>query len=248
MERLIEQKRELGVFMTVLGFGMGNYKDDKMEIIANKGNGNYAYIDNLQEARKVLVTEFGGTLFTIAKDVKIQVEFNPAAVRGYRLIGYENRMLRAEDFNNDKKDAGELGSGHTVTALYEIVPSGVETDLLQPVDELKYQRVRPETPSSDEWLSIKLRYKQPDGDVSSLITRNLSGNPLPAIRSSDNFRWSAAVALFGMVLRDSPFRNGANIPEVLQLAESSIGNDSEGYRAEFVSLVKSTRHLAAEGL
>lgn len=248
MERLIEQKREMGVFMTALGFGMGNYKDDKMEIIANKGNGNYAYIDNLQEARKVLVTEFGGTLFTIAKDVKIQVEFNPARVQAYRLLGYENRLLKAEDFNNDKKDAGELGSGHTVTALYEIVPSGVETDLLQPVDELKYQHVRPETPASDEWLSIMLRYKQPDGDVSSLITRNLSDSPLPAIRTSHNFRWSAAVALFGMALRDSPFRNGANIPEVLRLAESSIGKDPEGYRAEFVSLVKSSRHLAAEGM
>jgi Ca-activated chloride channel homolog len=250
MERLIEEKRNLGVFMTVLGFGMDNYKDDKMEIIANKGNGNYAYIDNLQEARKVLVKEFGGTLFTIAKDVKIQVEFNPAMVQGYRLLGYENRMLRAEDFNNDKKDAGELGSGHTVTALYEIVPAGIETDLLQSVDELKYQHVRPETEirANGEWLTVKLRYKQPDGEVSRLLSHAVTGRPQAINRSSGNFRWSAGVALFGMILRDSPLRNGAGIPLVLSLTEGVPGADPEGYRAEFISLVKTSQHLASEGL
>src|SRR6187402_3109798 len=168
MERLIEGKRKDGIFLTVLGFGMGNYKDSKMEIMADKGNGNYAYIDNITEAQKVLVNEFGGTLFTIAKDVKLQIEFNPSKVKAYRLIGYENRMLKSEDFNNDKKDAGELGSGHTVTALYEIIPVGVESDFLKEVDKLKYQsNITPLSKSShnNEMMTVKFRYKAPDGDV-----------------------------------------------------------------------------------
>ena len=163
MERLIEEKRKDGVFLTVLGYGMGNYKDSKMETLADKGNGNYAYIDNITEARKVLVNEFGGTLFTIAKDVKLQIEFNPAKVKAYRLIGYENRMLKNEDFNNDKKDAGDLGSGHTVTALYEIIPVGVESEFFK-VDDLKYQHttVDPKAQNSKELMTIKFRYKKPD--------------------------------------------------------------------------------------
>ena len=166
MERLIEKERQSGVFLTVLGYGMGNYKDNKMQKLADKGNGNHAYIDGITEAKKVLVNEFGGTLFTIAKDVKLQIEFNPAKVQGYRLIGYENRMLAKEDFNDDKKDAGELGSGHTVTALYEIIPVGVESDFLKSVDPLKYQKEtsKNKAASSDEIMTVKFRYKAPDGD------------------------------------------------------------------------------------
>ncbi|MBX7124445.1 MAG: von Willebrand factor type A domain-containing protein, partial [Cyclobacteriaceae bacterium] len=193
MEKLITEKRKDGIFLTVLGYGMGNYKDSKMEILADKGNGNYAYIDNILEAQKVLVNEFGGTLFTIAKDVKLQIEFNPAHVQSYRLIGYENRMLKSEDFNNDRKDAGELGSGHTVTALYEIVPVGAEEKL---VDPLKYQAVaRPEVRStSSEWMTVKFRYKKPDEDKSRLIVQTLEDKKLKTDQTSDDFRWSAAVA------------------------------------------------------
>src|SRR5690606_4885177 len=206
MERLVEEKREQGIYLSVLGFGMGNYKDSKMEILADKGNGNYAYIDNIQEAQKVLVSEFGGTLFTIAKDVKLQVEFNPAKVTAYRLIGYENRLLRDEDFNDDRKDAGDLGSGHTVTALYEIIPVGSDSKF-SPVDDLKYQKTQltSEAKRSPELMTIKFRYKDPDGGPSKLIVHALRDNDIPLSRTSDNFRWSAAVASFGMLLRDSEF-------------------------------------------
>ncbi|MEJ1239181.1 von Willebrand factor type A domain-containing protein [Chryseolinea sp. T2] len=241
MERLIEKKREEGIFLTVLGYGMGNYKDSKMEVLADKGNGNYAYIDNITEARKVLVNEFGGTLFTIAKDVKLQIEFNPANVKAYRLIGYENRMLASEDFNNDKKDAGELGSGHTVTALYEIVPVGADTPV-DSVDPLKYQKppVRQSNRGSfsNELMTIKLRYKKPDGVTSKLITHTLNDNETAMSKTSDNFRWSAAVAGFGMILRQSEYVNGFTYGQVLQLASSSKGADKEGYRIEFINLVK----------
>ena len=172
LERMIEDERKSGVFLTVLGYGMGNYKDSKMQKLADKGNGNHAYIDGLNEAKKVLVNEFGGTLFTIAKDVKLQIEFNPAKVQGYRLIGYENRLLNKEDFNDDKKDAGELGSGHTVTALYEVIPVGVKDSFLKKVDDLKYQKNKTalnKASDNGEIMNIKLRYKQPDGDVSKLI-------------------------------------------------------------------------------
>ncbi|MDN5212655.1 von Willebrand factor type A domain-containing protein [Fulvivirgaceae bacterium BMA12] len=249
MERLIEEKRKDNIFLTVLGFGMGNYKDSKMETIADKGNGNYAYIDNIQEARKVLVNEFGGTLFTIAKDVKLQVEFNPAMVQAYRLIGYENRKLNKEDFNNDKKDAGDLGSGHTVTALYEIIPTGVDSKgFIQPVDELKYQKnteVRKAT-KSDEILTLKLRYKKPEGTTSKLLVKTLKGNAVPVAQTSDNFRFSAAVAAFGMILRDSEFKSNANLGQVVALAKSAKGKDEEGYRAEFIKMVKSTDFLVSK--
>lgn len=245
MEKLIEQKRKSGVFLTVLGFGMGNYKDSKMEILADKGNGNYAYIDNITEAKKVLVNEFGGTLFTIAKDVKLQVEFNPAKVAAYRLIGYENRMLKSEDFNNDKKDAGELGSGHTVTALYEVIPVGVKSEFFS-VDELKYQKtdVVKAAQSSDELMTVKFRYKQPDGDVSKLIVHPMKDKQTSLSSTSDNFRWSAAVAAFGMLLRESEYANQYNYEKVVQLAQSARGKDEEGYRVEFVNMVKSMGLMA----
>lgn len=243
LERLVERKRESGVFLTVLGFGMGNYKDSRMETLANKGNGNYAYIDNVLEARKVFVSEFGGTLFTIAKDVKLQLEFNPAVVKAYRLIGYENRMLKSEDFNNDKKDAGELGSGHTVTALYEIVPAeGARSSTpLHKVDDLKYQEVKttPKALLSEEMVTIKLRYKAPDGNTSKLLQTIVQKNGIASNQTSDNFRFSAAVASFGMLLRDSDYKGTSSYPEVLQLAESARGADKEGYRIEFINLVKS---------
>ncbi|MCL4144443.1 UNVERIFIED_CONTAM: hypothetical protein GTU68_009512, partial [Idotea baltica] len=206
MEDLVEEKRDEGVFLTVLGFGTGNYKDSKMEILADKGNGNHAYIDNILEAKKVLVNEFGGTLFTIAKDVKIQVEFNPATVQAYRLIGYENRKLNDEDFNNDKKDAGELGAGHTVTALYEIIPVGVKSNF-KPLDELKYQKTEPRKVSGNttDLMTVKLRYKKPDGDKSILLEQVIRKKSVSLEKSSLNLRWSAAVAGFGMLLRDSDF-------------------------------------------
>lgn len=247
MERLIEKKREEGVFLTVVGFGMGNYKDDKMEILADKGNGNYAYIDNLQEAKKVFVNEFGGTLFTIAKDVKLQIEFNPAKVQAYRLVGYENRKLNDEDFNDDKKDAGELGSGHTVTALYEIIPVGVESEFIKGVDALKYQKSDVEKLAYDsrELMTIKLRYKKPDGDKSKLISTTLLDQNKKWENTSDNYRWSAAVVEFGMLLRESEFSQDADITSVIKLAKGARGQDNEGYRSEFIRLVESSRFLAS---
>ncbi len=246
MERLIEEKRKEGVFLTVLGFGMGNYKDSKMEILADKGNGNYAYIDNITEARKVLVNEFGGTLFTIAKDVKLQVEFNPLKVKAYRLIGYENRVLKNEDFNNDKKDAGDLGSGHTVTALYELIPVGVESEFFK-IDELKYQKITidPKANRSDELMTIKFRYKKPDEDVSKLIVHPLVDSNIPLAKTSDNFRWSASVAAFGMLLRESEYIKNFSYDAVVQMAQQSKGDDSEGYRIEFINMVKSFGAMAS---
>ncbi len=245
MERLIEKKREHGVFMTVLGFGMGNYKDDKMEIIADKGNGNYAYIDNIQEARKVFITEFGGTLFTIAKDVKFQMEFNPARVKGYRLVGYENRLLNDEDFNDDKKDAGEMGAGHTVTALYEIIPAGSD-ESLKSIDPLKYQANRGDVKKVEqvkadpraELMTVKLRYKQPDGNTSTKVEIPVKGKVLDLEDTSDNFRFSASIAEFGLILRNSQYKVDASIEEVIAMAKGARGEDEEGYRSEFLKLVK----------
>lgn len=246
MERLVEEKRNDGIFLTVLGYGMGNYKDSKMEILADKGNGNYAYIDNILEAQKVLVNEFGGTLFTIAKDVKLQIEFNPTKVQAYRLIGYENRVLRNEDFNNDKKDAGDLGSGHTVTALYEVIPTGIESDYFK-TDELKYQQLRPSalSPSSNEMLTVKFRYKDPNQETSKLIIRTLVDKNADIENTTTNFRWSAAVAAFGMILRESEFINGFNVEQAIQLAQNARGADKDGYRLEFINLVK-TQSVVAE--
>jgi Ca-activated chloride channel homolog len=247
LERLIEEERKTGIFLTVLGFGTGNYQDAKMQKLADKGNGNHAYIDNQNEAKKVLVSEFGGTLFTIAKDVKLQIEFNPAKVQGYRLIGYENRMLAKEDFNDDKKDAGELGSGHTVTALYEVIPVGVESKELNSVDELRYQNPGKKadvTTFAGELMNIKLRYKKPDGDVSKLIQHPVMDAGSSILQASENMRFAAAVAEFGMLLRNSAFKGDGGYNLVEQLASNAVTNDLEGYRKEFLELVKKAQALS----
>lgn len=246
LQHLIEDKRQSGVFLSVLGFGTGNYQDSKMQLLADKGNGNHNYIDNLSEAKKVFVSEFGGTLFTIAKDVKLQIEFNPAKVQGYRLIGYENRMLNKEDFNDDKKDAGELGSGHTVTALYELIPVGVKDTMLKDVDALRYQtppKTHVETNFTDELMNIKLRYKKPDGDKSALIEHPLMDENIAFAATSNNFRFAASVAEFGMLLRNSEFKADADFRSVKNIAQSAIGDDAEGYRQEFIRLVKKASSL-----
>ena len=247
LKKLIEQKREKGVFLSVLGFGMGNYKDNKMEVLADKGNGNYAYIDNIQEAQKVFVNEFGGTLFTVAKDVKLQLEFNPAFVKAYRLIGYENRMLQNEDFNDDKKDAGEMGSGHTVTALYEIVPTGVESQYLKTIDKLKYQKTEEKSSSnlvkSEEVLTVKLRYKLPDGNKSQLMEKAVKNESIAFNHASENFIFAASVAEFGLILRDSEYKGQASFEHVIESAKKSKGLDDEGYRSEFIKLVKTAKLL-----
>ena len=244
MVRLIEERREEGTFLTVLGFGTGNLQDAKMEKLADHGNGNFAYIDTVLEARKVLVSEFGGTLHTIAKDVKVQVEFNPTRVRAYRLIGYENRMLAAEDFNDDTKDAGDLGAGHTVTALYEVIPAGVASATpVRGLDDLRYQstEVRIEA-SSPELMFVKLRYKDPDGKRSRLLTHTvLDGTTIP----SSDFTFAASVAAFAMVLRDSRYCGATDLEEVLRWARSSVGADREGYRREFLELVREAHRLSA---
>ncbi len=240
--RMIEEKRENDVFLTVLGYGMGNYKDGKMEKLADKGNGNYAYIDNISEAKKVLVTEMSGTLLTIAKDVKIQIEFNPTKVASYKLIGYENRLLNDEDFNDDTKDAGELGSGHTVTALYEVVPASgaLEAGISKPnVDPLRYQTNQlSEEATSDEIMTVKFRYKAPKGKVSKLITHYVSDRPVAHDVTSDNFKFSAAVAEFGLLLRNSKYKGTASYDQVVHLAKQGKGKDAKGYRAEFIRLVE----------
>ena len=245
MERMIEEERQSGVFLTVLGYGMGNYQDAKMQKLADKGNGNHAYIDQINEAKKVLVNEFGGTLFTIARDVKLQIEFNPATVQGYRLIGYENRMLAKEDFNNDKKDAGDMGSGHTVTALYEVIPAGVKTDLLDKVDPLKYAPVKSIAISStgEELMTIKLRFKKPDEDKSRLLEHPVADARKNWREASENFRFAAAVAGFGMMLRQSEFKGNLNYQTIQQMAKTSLGIDKEGYRKEFLAMVKNTAKL-----
>jgi Ca-activated chloride channel family protein len=239
--KLIEKYRKENIFLTVLGFGMGNYKDNKMEQLADKGNGNYAYIDNPAEANKVLVREMGATLLTIAKDVKIQVEFNPAKVQAYRLIGYDNRRLNAQDFNDDQKDAGELGAGHSVTALYEIIPVGVKSEILNnKVDSLRYQDRVSNLNSSfeDELMLVKLRYKLPQETDSQLISQPIKDQNIELENVSNNLKFAASVAEFGMILRDSPYAGNSNINQVLQLANSSQGEDSEGYRQDFLKLVQ----------
>jgi Ca-activated chloride channel family protein len=232
--RLIEQNRDSGIALSVLGFGMGNLKDSTMEKLADKGNGNYSYIDTLTEAEKVLVQEAGGTLVTVAKDVKLQVEFNPRTVAAYRLIGYENRMLQDQDFNNDRKDAGDMGAGHSVTALYEIVPAGEPIDI-PGIDPLKYQRpgARAADASSDEAMTVKIRYKQPGGDSSALVSVPV------AIKASPNaaLGFASAVAEFGLVLRDSEFKGSASYAEALTLAKKFKGEDQHGHRAEFIRLI-----------
>ena len=239
LTRLIEKKREDHIFLSVLGFGYGNYQDSIMEQLADKGNGNYSYIDNLLEAKKVLVKEIGGTLFTIAKDVKIQVEFNPAKVKSYRLIGYENRLLNKEDFNDDKKDAGELGSGHTVTTLYEIILFDSQESNSN-VDALKYQTTitNESAKDSNEILTVKLRYKSPEGNNSQLITMPVTEIFIEFDESSDDFRFSSAVAAFGMLLRDSEFKGTLSYGKIQEIAKQAKGKDIQGYRSEFVKLIE----------
>ncbi|KQS26978.1 von Willebrand factor type A domain-containing protein [Dyadobacter sp. Leaf189] len=244
LQRLIEQKRKSGIFLSVMGFGMGNYKDNLAETLADKGNGNYAYIDNLQEAKKEFVHEFGGTLFTVAKDVKIQIEFNPLHVQGYRLIGYETRALKNEEFHDDKKDAGEMGSGHIVTAIYELIPAGFNSEYLPKTDPLKYQKNNiSATGKTDEMLTIKVRYKEPDSEKSQLFDLPVGNSSRPFASCSENLRFSAAVAEFGLLLRDSEFKGEATYGDVISKAQNALGKDNEGYRAEFVQLVKTARSL-----
>ncbi|MEZ4466695.1 MAG: von Willebrand factor type A domain-containing protein [bacterium] len=244
LERMIEQERKSGVFLTILGFGQGNYQDAKMEKLSNAGNGNAAYIDSILEAQKVLVTEMGGTLLTIAKDVKLQIEFNPAKVKGYRLIGYENRMLAAQDFNDDKKDAGELGAGTSVTALYEIIPAGA-AEALPGVDELKYQKteISDAAKASPELMTVKLRYKQPDGDTSTLIEAPLVDAGVELDKTTDDFRFSTAVAELGLLLRDSPYKGDASFDALIARAKAAMGEDKAGYRFDFVGLAKKAQLL-----
>jgi Ca-activated chloride channel family protein len=237
LKRLIEKERTSRVFLTVLGFGMGNLKNQTLETLANYGNGHYAYIDTIEEAKKVFV-EQGGALVCVAKDVKFQVDFNPAKVNAYRLIGYENRLLKQEDFKNDAKDAGDMGSGHTVTAMYEIVPVGVKIDLPD-VDPHKYQKPAKLAGSADEWLTVKMRYKHPDGEASKELAAVLKGAGTAV--GSEDFRFAAAVAEFGLVLRDSPYKGDANFDAVIERASGASGYDPNGYRKEFIELVRKVR-------
>lgn len=244
MQRLVEQHRNEDIFISVLGFGMGNYKDNKMETIANKGNGNYAYIDNINEARKVLVNEFGGTLFTVAKDVKLQVEFNPAKVQAYRLVGYENRLLNNEDFNDDTKDAGDMGSGHTVTAFYEVIPAGVASTFIKKVDALKYRKqTAVKNNHSKELLTVKMRYKSPEDDSSQLLEKVVADRITTFELTDENFRFASAVSMYGMLLRDSEFKQASSYHSALAIAQESTGNDIEGYRAEFLKLLKASEAM-----
>ncbi|MGV3599959.1 MAG: YfbK domain-containing protein [Dyadobacter fermentans] len=244
LQKLIEEKRKAGIFLSVMGFGMGNYKDSHVETLADKGNGNYAYIDNIQEARKVFVQEFGGTLFTIAKDVKIQIEFNPAHVQAYRLIGYENRALRNDEFNDDRKDAGDMGSGHTVTAIYEIVPSGVKSPYVGTTDALKYQPGNAATGGiNNEMMTIKVRYKQPDSEKSKLFDLPVPATAVAFDQCSANLRFASAVAEFGLLLRGSEYKGSASYADVIRRARAAFGKDEEGYRSEFVQLVKVAQSL-----
>ena len=241
--RLIEEKRKTGVFLSVLGFGTGNFQDQKMEMLSNKGNGNFAYIDTLREAKKVLIKEMGGTLVTIAKDVKIQIDFNPAKVGAYRLIGYANRLLEAQDFDDDTKDAGEIGAGHTVTALYEIIPADGEIEDVPDAPDSDF--IKPgEIVESDLMLKVKLRYKEPDGDESELISFPLADEGAELAGASPDYQFAAAVAAFGMLLRDSEYKGDATWATVLDLASAGLERDPNGLRAEFVSLVEKAGKIA----
>ncbi len=276
LTRLIENKAKTGVFLTILGFGGGNLKDATMEELSNKGNGNYAYIDSLREARKVLIEQMGGTLATIAKDVKIQVEFNPAEVKAYRLVGYENRLLAKEDFNDDTKDAGEIGAGHTVTALYELVPAGVGEEaaalaaadrpdvapgpetttnvaVAPEVDALRYQTARrlADAADSGELMTVKLRYKAPDAPkeqgTSKLVLQPVHDMVRgQRVAHGEDYQWAASVAAFGMLLRDSPYKGEATFEKVAAWAEHAIGHDPHGHRAEFIELVHRAKELSGE--
>jgi Ca-activated chloride channel family protein len=246
--RLIEAKAKTGVFLSVLGVGTDNLKDSTMQKLADKGNGNYAYLDSVDEARKVLVQQINGTLMTIAKDVKIQVEFNPARVASYRLIGYEKRLLRKEDFNNDKVDAGEIGAGHTVTALYEIVPAGAGASdpatSVPPVDPLKYgTNTTNTTNGSGEMVTVKLRHKKPDGETSELTERSFTDNGSKFENAAPDLKFAAAVAEFGMLLRDSQYKGKGTFGAVIEWAQEGKGRDTAGYRAGFIEMARKAQSL-----
>lgn len=243
LESLIEEKRKSGVFLTCLGFGMGNFKDNRLETLADKGNGNYAYIDNMQEANKFLGKEFAGNMYAIAKDVKIQIEFNPKFVKSYRLIGYENRKLRNEDFTNDKIDAGELGSGHTVTALYEVIPAHVDSEFLPKENNLKYSKTSPSQSFGDELATVKFRYKKPDGDQSIEITNVVKNSDESFTQSSPDFKFASSVAWFGLVLRDSKLIKEKDLNTIEDLAKEGKNKDEEGYRSEFIRLIESYKAI-----
>lgn len=246
LQKLIEEERKSGVFLSILGYGMGNYKDNKMQTLAQAGNGNHAYIDNLQEANKVLVNEFGATMYTVAKDVKLQIEFNPSKVQAYRLVGYETRLLNKEDFNDDTKDAGEMGAGHTVTAFYEVIPVGVKSNLIGNVDPLKYQKeIKTDLPSyglHPDLLTVKLRYKQPNSDTSKKIEVPLIDNNGDNV--SDDFRFASAVAMFGQLMKDSQYKGTGSYDKAIALAQKGYSSDEQGYRREFVRLIETAKGLA----
>jgi Ca-activated chloride channel family protein len=245
--RMAEAEAKQGVMLTVLGFGMGNHNDAMLEELSGKANGNYAFIDSESEARKIFVEQLSGTLETIAKDVKVQIEFNPAWVAAYRLIGYENRLLAAQDFRDDGKDAGEVGAGHTVTALYELVPAGGEQRVARQVDELKYQGPRtPREMANEELMTVKLRYKQPESHVSQLMTSAVPSAHGRFGAASADFRFAASVAAFGMVLRDSKHRGDVNLDAVSEIATAALGPDRRGYRREFLELIQAARRLRGE--
>ncbi len=241
---LIEKQRQTGIFLSVLGFGTGNYKDNKMQQLADKGNGNHNYIDNLSEARKVVVKEFGGTLFTIAKDVKLQIEFNPTFVQAYRLIGYENRLLQNRDFNDDKKDAGELGAGHTVTALYEVIPAGITDPFTGEVDNLKYQVRQTSASAGNEIMTVKLRYKEPQGEVSKLMTYPIANTQARWQEASGDFKLAAGVAEFGLLLRQSGFKQNSSWQQTINLIEQASDAEENEYRTELTGLVKRAETLS----
>ncbi|MFK8058292.1 MAG: von Willebrand factor type A domain-containing protein [Saprospiraceae bacterium] len=254
LEKLVAEKRKTGVFLSVIGFGKGNYQDARMQTLAEKGNGNAAYIDNMLEARKVLVEEFGGTMFTVAKDVKLQVEFNPAQVAAYRLVGYESRLLAAEDFNDDKKDAGDMGSGHTVTALYEIIPAGGKSDFLPNVDGLKYQKPKGTDgiKYTKELATVRMKYKHPQDeksqekvevtvDASSTASRSTNSG---RTNTSEAFQWSASVAGWSLLLKQSDFAASFDYTTLIPMAEKARGTDVKGYRAEAIRLMETSRNLS----
>ncbi len=243
LEDFIAGKRSSGIFLSVIGVGHGNYKDGMMKKLANAGNGNYAYLDSVLEAKKVMMSEFGGTLFTVAKDVKVQIEFNPSQVAGYRLLGYENRLLKAKDFNDDKKDAGEIGSGHTMTAFYEIVPAGAKSPAVGEVDPLKYQKTTPV--ESAELFTVKMRWKAPDADKSKLKEIAWRAADITRPEPSEDFRFASAVAEYALILEDSKFKGDASFADVIKRARGAKGADEEGYRAEFISLVERAELLEA---
>ena len=244
LQRIIEKERENGIFLSVLGYGTGNYKDNKMQILADKGNGNHSYIDNIKEAEKVLIEEMASTLYTIAKDVKIQIEFNPSEVAEYRLVGYENRLLANEDFNDDKKDAGELGAGHTVTAIYEIKTKASKKKKNKAVDALKYQTKNNISQNfAGELATIKLRYKKPDGNKSKLIEEAISNKTVKLDQTSDNLRWAAAIAQFGLTIRNSKYVKKKDYQTIIANAEAAMGLDKNGYRAEALQLMQRMQEL-----